>query len=531
MSDLRDFTGKNRVFTGAEGVVMPGGTTGERSGSPEVGTMRYNTSLGFMEQYNASGWAGIDAPPTVSNQTGTIYQATNSTITVNGSNFKSGSAIYVTGAGVNNTERALSTSFVNSGQLTAATNAAAVNYVAGAQYAIKVTNPSGLSAVLEPAGTINTFPVWVTGAGNIGNLYDSGRSASAITTLSATDADGGSVTFSQVSGTIPPGISLNSNGTWSGTANAVGSTTNYSFVIRATDDEGDTLDRTFDINVYPPQVTTFTSTGSFNWSVPSGVTSVRVLVVAGGGGGGTRNSGAGTGGTDGGAGAGAGGMIDVPSFPVSPGGTVSGSVGRGGFGGANGYSSGETPGEKGTNSTFGTLTAIGGGYGGCGPGGPIANGGPGGSGGGRGGGGSASGPTGSAEQPGQPGDSGTYGYGNAGGPNPNQAPYSGAGGGGAGGVGGTGGNGRRAPGGSGRNSDISGSTVTYAGGGGGGSGSSTSIGAGGGSGGGGAGGEPGQNGFDGGTNLGGGGGGGAGANPSGGGAGGRGGPGIVIVRY
>jgi hypothetical protein len=531
MSDLRDFTGKNRKFTGSEGIQVPTGVTGDRPGSPELGTVRYNTTLGFLEQYNAAGWAGIDAPPTVSNQTGTIYQATDSTITINGSNFKNASQVYVTGAGVNNSERSLSTTFVNSGQLTAATNAAAVNFIAGGSYGIKVTNPSGLSAVLEPAGTINTFPVWTTGAGSLATLYDSGRSSSAIPTLQASDADGGSVTFTVVSGSLPAGISLNSNGTWSGTANAVGSDTTSNFTVRATDDEGDTLDRAFSITVRPPQVTTFTSTGGFTFNVPAGVTAVRVLVVAGGGGGGTRNSGANSGGTDGGAAGGAGGMVDVPSFPVSPGGTVSGSVGRGGFGGANGYSSGQTPGEKGTNSTFGTLTAIGGGYGGCGPGGPVANGGPGGSGGGRGGGGSPSGPTGSAEQPGQPGDSGTYGYGNAGGPNPNQPPYSGSGGGGAGGTGGTGGNGRRAPGGSGRNSDASGSTVTYAGGGGGGSGSSTSIGAGGGSGGGGAGGEPGQNGFDGSTNRGGGGGGGAGANPSGGGAGGRGGPGIVIVRY
>lgn len=530
MSDLRDFTGKNRKFTGTESIKVPGGTTAQRP-TGSVGELRYNSTLGFLEQYNATGWAGIDAPPTVSNQTGTIYEATDTTITITGSNFKTGSQVQVTGAGVSNIDRTLSTTFVNSGELTCATNAASVNFVPAQSYGIKVTNPSGLSAVLEPAGTINTFPVWQTGAGSVATIYDSGRSGYPTITLTATDADGGTPTYSLVSGSVPSGMTFNANGTITGTANAVGSDTTSNFTVRATDNEGDTLDRAFSITVKSPVTSTYTSTGGFTFNVPTGVSSVRVLVVAGGGGGGTRNGGAGTGGTDGGAGAGAGGMIDVPSFPVSPGGTVSGSIGRGGFGGANGYSGGETPGEKGTNSTFGTLTAIGGGYGGCGPGGPIANGGPGGSGGGRGGGGSPSGPTGSAEQPGQPGDSGTYGYGNPGGPNPNQSPYSGAGGGGAGGTGGTGGNGRRAPGGSGRNSDISGSTVTYAGGGGGGSGSSTNIEGSGGPGGGGSGGAPDNNGGDGSNNRGGGGGGGSGANPSGGGAGGRGGPGIVIVRY
>ena len=157
-------------FLGTEGIVMPQGTTAERPGAPELGTLRYNTQLGFMEQYNATGWAGIDAPPTVTNLTGTISADTDSTITVSGSNFKSGSTVTVTGAGVNNLDRVLATTFVNSSTLTAATNASAVNYVGGASFNIKVTNPSGLSAVLEPAGTIDRAPTWNTGAGSLGTF-------------------------------------------------------------------------------------------------------------------------------------------------------------------------------------------------------------------------------------------------------------------------------------------------------------------------------------------------------------------------
>ena len=527
MSNLRDFTGKNRKFTGTAGIVVPGGATDDRRGSPEVGELRYNSTLGFIEQYNASGWAGIDAPPTVSTQTGTIYFDTDATITVNGSNFKSGSQVFVTGAGVNNVDRALSTTFVNSGQLTAATNGSAVNYVVGVAYGIKVVNPSGLSAVLEPAGTINAEPIWNTGAGSLATIYDTARGSYGTITLSASDPDGGSITYSLVSGSVPSGMTFNSNGTITGTANAVGSDTTSNFTVRATDNESDTLDRSFSITIKAPVVTSYTSNGSFTFNVPTGVTAVRVLVVAGGGGGGTRNGGGGGGGTDGGAGGGAGGMIDHPSFPVTPGGSVSGSVGRGGFGGGDGFSSGETFGENGTNSTFGALTAIGGGGGGAGPGGPVADGRPGGSGGGRGGGGSPSGPTGTGTQPSQPGASGTFGYGNPGGPNPNQAPYSGASGGGAGGAGREGGNGRPTPGGDGRASTVTGSSVTYAGGGGGGGGGPSPVGAGGGGPGGGGAGNSGT----GGTNTGGGGGGGNGAPVGGPGFGGRAGPGIVIVRY
>ena len=163
---------KNTKFGGADGIEIPKGGTADRAGT-ELGQLRYNTDLGFMEQYNATGWAGIDAPPTVSNVTGTINEDTDSTITITGSNFKSGSTVAITGPGVNNIDRALSTTFVSSTELTAATNASSVSYVGGASFNVKVTNPSGLSAVIEPAGTIDRDPAWTTSAGSLGTFYDS----------------------------------------------------------------------------------------------------------------------------------------------------------------------------------------------------------------------------------------------------------------------------------------------------------------------------------------------------------------------
>ena len=77
-----------------------------------------------------------------------------------------------------------STTINNSSQITIA-----VPYTdfvnANEPYGVKVTNPSGLSAVLEPAGTINTFPVWSTGAGSVATIYDSGRSGYPTITLTA----------------------------------------------------------------------------------------------------------------------------------------------------------------------------------------------------------------------------------------------------------------------------------------------------------------------------------------------------------
>ena len=48
-------------------VKIPSATSTERDAlTPAVGMMLYNTTLGIMQQYNASGWASIDSPPTVS---------------------------------------------------------------------------------------------------------------------------------------------------------------------------------------------------------------------------------------------------------------------------------------------------------------------------------------------------------------------------------------------------------------------------------------------------------------------------------
>lgn len=162
----------NPKILGDEGLVFPKGGTADRNGTPEEGTMRYNTDLGVLEQYNAVGWAGIDAPPTVSSISGTINEDTDSTITITGSNFKSGSIVTIEGAGVSDTPRNLVTTYVNSTTLTAATNSSSVNYVGGQSFNVKVTNPSGLSAILEPAGTVDRDPIWSTSAGTLTTTTD-----------------------------------------------------------------------------------------------------------------------------------------------------------------------------------------------------------------------------------------------------------------------------------------------------------------------------------------------------------------------
>jgi hypothetical protein len=53
-------TGETDVsLPGTTGIVLPIGTTGERSSAPITGMMRYNTTIGEFEVYNGS-WANLD---------------------------------------------------------------------------------------------------------------------------------------------------------------------------------------------------------------------------------------------------------------------------------------------------------------------------------------------------------------------------------------------------------------------------------------------------------------------------------------
>ena len=499
MGKFSTYKNKNTEFGGTDGIVVPTGTTGQRSGT-QLGKMRYNTDIGFVEQYNANGWESVAAPPIITNLTGTVFSAQDSVITVTGSRFTSGCVVKISGAATGGGTRSLTTTFISGSQVTAQTNAAAVNYVAGGSFDIVVENPTGLSAELAPAGNVDQDPVWSTSAGSIGTVYDSGRATTSFT-LQASDPDGTAITYALVSGSLPAGANLNtSTGQITGPFSAVGSDVTSNFTISASSNTV-TVNRAFSITVKAPTVQEFTSTGAGTFNVPTGVQSIDVMLVAGGGAGGSGTAGGG----------GAGGMVEVNGFPVTPGSSISYNVATGAS--PSGTNGGVGP--SGGDSTFGSLTAKGGGRGGSGepanPGPPTS----GGSGGGASGYPTYRYPSGSpGTQPSQPGTSGSSGYGNPGG------NISGDGGGGGGGAGGSGGGGGGGSGGPGRSSSISGSAVTYAGGGAG------SIG--GGAGPGGGGGFSGSQGLGGTNNRGGGGGGGwdYGSGVSGGG-----GSGIIIVKY
>jgi hypothetical protein len=568
---------------------IPRGTTAERPASGDSGSLRFNTTLGALEQWTGNAWDPIYPTPqiyTVTSSTGGLNEDDNSTVTITGASLSSvDTVVYKNHLNGNTIATAGSVTIVSDTEINFPYDHTA-GFSAGQQISIQVSSTvSGKSAIAAAVFTISADPVWQTSSGSLGTVSDGSRSgysvsvlatapdsvaiqyelsqgslpagaslsingtisgnltsvgssttssfhimavaqtidstvrrterqfsitvspptitfspssgslgtlanfnrsAAGLTAVSASVTSGSISSVAITSGAAPTGLTLNSNGTWSGTANAETSDTTYNFTVTATatGDYGTvTSTASFSITVQRPAATTFTSSGTF--TVPVGLTSVDVLVIAGGGSGGAAGGGIQH---EKGGGGGAGGFIYRPAFPISPGTPISVTVGDGG--GPQSHSPWGT-GSNGSNSSFSNLTAIGGGGG-------QSTGGSGGGARGNGGGG------GGGNQPGQPGDSGTYGFGNPGGPSSGHQ---------SGGGGGAGGGGSTPNAGAGRSSTITGSTVFYSGGGGGYGGS-------GGQGGGGS-----YNGQSGTGNTGGGGSGGH-ETPSG-----AGGKGVVIVAY
>ena len=407
-------------------------------------------------------------------------------------------------------------------------------------YSLKAVNPN----VVAPTGSnlhilsnsINsgTSPSWQTSP-----TLSSGTKLSAYsTTLVASDIENLDVDYSLLSGTLPSGLSLDSEtGVVSGTPTVAGSNT---FTVRATDSGGNYVDRQFSLLInglmsdstggltvtsggYKYHLFKNTGSDSFNCT---GAGIVQILLVAGGG----------AGDNDHGGGGGAAGIlyhsgrtVQMSTYPIT--------VGSGGLGNSG------VP-TNGGDSTFtdgaSVLTAFGGGRG------STTNSDSGGAGGSGGGGGGANSGTGTRAggSTTQTSNNGGTGYGNNGGTGGGTAGEPGGGGGGAGQAGQNSTSSQAGAGGNGLNtwatwlsavsSLVTGDTLTIyntgyiAGGGGGGStASGNQVQAAGGLGGGGRGDCNVSPGIPGVANTGGGG----GAHGNGGSTGSDGGSGVVILRY
>jgi hypothetical protein len=445
MANSRDFTGKNRKFTGTKGITVSKGTTGQRVGS-ESGELRFNTTTELMEYYDGNQWKPIDAPPTISNVTTSDATGTNTilnadgstlyTITINGGNFSLDPTVkFIGSTGTEYTAGNITR--VSASQITCKTT----NTMGTTDdpYDVKIINTSSLTATLDDAFSFNAAPVFTVASGQLGTVFNGQTKSGTSLNAGATDAEGNSITHTIISGALPgSGLSISSStGAITGTLSGTPSLGNYPFVVRASTTEG-VIERQFSIQVIaiPTTPTHFLVVGSGGGAD-----------VGGGGGGGFRTS-YGTSGANSPAESQAtltGGQV----YTITVGGGVQG-PGTGNVNDRNGNSSsiigsgvsitsaGGGEGSDDTSKSGYNGASGGGGHGGWPP--------------------QTGGGSGTANQ-GSPGGSGSGSSGNY---------AAGGGGGGAGASGGGGSSGTAGSGGNGIASSITGSSVTYAGGGGGG---------------------------------------------------------------
>ena len=102
-------------------------------------------------------------------------------------------------------------------------------------------------------------PVWTNGVGFLGTLTER-------RVMSATvQADGANINYSLISGSLPPGLHLNTAGVIIGTPVSVPKATDYNFVVRATNQDGKT-DNTFRFSVTGPSEPF--------WATPAGMLAI-----------------------------------------------------------------------------------------------------------------------------------------------------------------------------------------------------------------------------------------------------------------
>ena len=248
--DIADFKFENIVDTGTEGTKVASGTTAQRGST--AGQIRFNSTTGLAEYYTGTAFKSIDSPPTVSSIDDTEVDSQaggNQTIVITGSNFQSGAT--VTFVGASGTDFNASTVTVNSDtQITAvAPKSSFLN--AQEPYGVRVVNASGLSGILASQINVDNSPTWQTASGTLATIASNATGTHA--TVSATDPEGDTVSYSETGGTVlsTNNLSLNSStGAISGDPVDVNSPTTHTFTLRATANSK-TADRSFNIIVNP----------------------------------------------------------------------------------------------------------------------------------------------------------------------------------------------------------------------------------------------------------------------------------------
>ncbi len=230
---------------GTEGTKIAVGTTAQRGST--TGQWRFNSTTGKFEGRDATGHISLSiAPSVISVDDSNFLQSeidAGQDIVITGTGFVSGAVASFGG------QNATTTTIDSATQITARIPTDLIS--ANDPFAVTITNPDGLTATLSNAFNIDETPAWNTASGTVATITDEATGTHA--TLTATDPDGTTVTYSEVGSVLSGfGFTLNtSTGAITGNPTDVVASTTRSFTLRATDQTAQTSDRAYNIVVTP----------------------------------------------------------------------------------------------------------------------------------------------------------------------------------------------------------------------------------------------------------------------------------------
>ena len=168
----------------------------------------------------------------------TVSGASGVSVAIVGEGFVNGATVHFISAATGTVTAAGSVTFNSAVKLTVTTPQLTVS---DEPWSVRVTNPNGQSAAIESILDAGNAPAWSTAAGQVGS--DTVQSSSFSTTVSASDADGQSITYSESgtdvltgSGSGKLNFTLNStSGAITGTMPSLGSDTTFNFTLGASD--------------------------------------------------------------------------------------------------------------------------------------------------------------------------------------------------------------------------------------------------------------------------------------------------------
>lgn len=247
------------------------------------GDFAYVTDIQTFYIFNGGVWVASGSIgaviPSVSSVSPNSYDGDDEfTFTITGTNFTVGTAVdFITQSG--SIHRATTTTVVTQGELSAVTPVAFTK--ADGPLSVRVTTGEGIVVNLNDSIQTGEVPNWVTGTGT---LLTVNKDQQINFQLEATDPEGQFITYSIISGSLPPDITLDQgSGIISGQLDRTnpafsnGDVT-YSFTAGATDTAGNLTTRTFSINVADQISTFFNKIDTFKWTYENDIGQVSDLI-------------------------------------------------------------------------------------------------------------------------------------------------------------------------------------------------------------------------------------------------------------